>query len=82
MLVHSGQRPKYEFVDNDRKGFEKMHFEKYPDGSGKWWTDKMLKSGCGRRVDFTDAELIYCPHCDQTFSRKEFTDVIQDTTEA
>ncbi len=77
-LNHVGIRPEHKVViSNDRKGLKDIRglsYEILPDDSYRVWTDRMLTSGCNKEVsgDETLGDLIFCPKCDEFFSRDQF----------
>lgn len=76
ILKHKGMRPTYELSPVKGSKYT-LFWESFPEGGGRLWHDRMLKSGCGnilsdeKRMD----DLIYCKHCDEWFISKQFEEV-------
>ena len=74
-IIHVGIRPQYKTKQkkHDIKN-EWIHIETLPDGSKVHWTERMLVSGCNKVISETSymGDLIYCPHCDEYFNKKQF----------
>lgn len=72
MLIHKGVRPTNELEEISFK--KKYYAEHFDDGSWRLWTMKLLKSGCGLGVlEVKDlGGLIYCPHCEEWFSKEQY----------
>lgn len=75
-LVHVGIRPKNKVVRFNQNHREVLgyKYELFPDGSYKLWSNRQLESGCNNVVDENVRmnDLIYCPYCDEYFSRDQF----------
>ena len=78
-LVHVGVRPKYKLTlenckDEVKRRYKGCYYEHLPDGGFKVWTSRMLASGCNKVLDdiVRKYKLIYCPHCDEFFSKDQF----------
>lgn len=75
-LVHVGIRPEYEIVrkTDKLKGIMGLAYEIFPNGAYRVWTDRMLKSGCNNEIKEINksGDLIYCPYCDELFSKDQF----------
>ena len=73
-MRHKGIRPTYELqvLDNKRK----LYLEEFPNGGYRVWNKRMLKSGCGKRTDISEYEVIgecyYCKHCDEWFHKDQW----------
>lgn len=71
-LIHKGIKPLHELQVLDFK--RKIYYEECLDGSYKLWTERQLNSGC----DFIIREIkemrgcIYCPWCDEWFSKNQW----------
>lgn len=73
-LRHVGLHPTHpiELLDFKRK----LYIEDFPDGTYKIWNKRQLNSGCGKTVPLTYMRemrgCIYCPWCDEWFSKKQW----------
>ena len=80
MLLHKGIRPEYEteFVvaTKKRKLFDYL-LETLPDGTKRYWNQRMLNSGCNEENEgFVRRDgLIYCEKCDEWFDEKQFAEI-------
>jgi len=84
MLKHVGIKPEYE-VEKVFYTKTRYQFTEYlPDGSYRLWSWKTLKGGCDRVIKDTKINkegLIYCPHCNEWASMKNFIDLLGDSDE-
>lgn len=73
-IKHIGRRPQYPVQVLDFK--RKTYIEEFPDGSYKIWNKKMLNSGCDGVVEEIKElyDCIYCPHCNEYFSKDQWED--------
>lgn len=74
-LRHVGIRPKYSLTLIDFK--KKIWEEEYPSGKVRLWNLRQLNSGCGQVFEGYQLEIydcIYCPHCDEYFSKEQWYD--------
>lgn len=77
-VIHKGKTPTYDLEPTEM--YKDMMYEPYPNGGGKFWSPRELKTGCGGDVmepygtvaTMEDYGLIYCPYCDEWFNEKEF----------
>ena len=71
-LIHKGIRPIHDIEMLDFK--RKIYIEEFPDGSYRLWTNKQLKSGCGKTVNIISELMgcIYCKHCNEYFSKDQW----------
>lgn len=77
---HVGVRPLGELTRDDSNSHKRrniVYYEDLPDGGYRIWSEKTLKSGCGRTVTevMRDGELIYCPYCKEWASEIQFKEV-------
>jgi hypothetical protein len=73
-MRHIGIKPDgpLERVEDGRN--RRTYIETLPDGGYRIWNDKLLKRGCNKVVyeDERDGVLVYCPWCDEWFSRRHY----------
>jgi len=76
-LVHVGIRPTHRLEYYEGRKRQETYHEIFPNGSYRIWTKKMLKSGCGKKIKTIKQllGLIYCPYCDEYFSRDQFKEM-------
>ena len=75
MIRHVGIRPKY--PTHQVKLQYRYEYYQEEEVTGKIWTARELKSGCGEIVQVlkTLGDCIYCAHCDEWFNKKQFKEV-------
>jgi hypothetical protein len=75
-MRHKGVRPTYELQVLDFK--RKIYIEYLPDDEYRVWNRRQLKSGCGKRTNVDNYEVIgkcyYCKHCDEWFNKEQWCD--------
>lgn len=71
-MIHVGVRPVGETTIMEGKRWELS--EKLPLGNVRYWDKRQLNSGCGNNVEgeTNNRGLIYCPHCEEWFNKREF----------
>jgi hypothetical protein len=87
-LRHVGIRPTHPTQVLDFK--RKTYLEEFPNGTYKIWTKKLLSSGCGydykfdedlKRSDVKELQgCLYCPRCDEYFSKDQWEDEFRSKT--
>lgn len=86
ILIHQGIQPSYPFDHGKQHPNKKLNatykFEPFPEGGGKWWSEKELASGCHVIFDKIKKQngLIYCPYCDEWFTDKQFTEMENESS--
>lgn len=55
------------------------YHEELPDGTDRIWTERQLRSGCGKTTETDHYETMrgcsYCPTCDEYFSDEQWESV-------
>lgn len=72
-LKHIGIRPKGKVITTESRNVI-TYFEEFEDGGGRWWTTRMLRSGCGGTMcDYIIKEgLVHCDFCMEWFALEQF----------
>lgn len=77
VIKHIGERPLHPLrQEKDKIKNEWTYIEALPDGTKRIWTERMMISGCNKQIESTEYmyNLIFCPHCDEYFNQKQFTE--------
>ena len=75
---HVGQKPKHKLIEikEESKKRKFKYYEKYPDDhklEGRYWTKRQLLGGCdGESKRKVKNGMIYCDHCNEWFTVKDF----------
>lgn len=81
-MYHIGPDIKGEITVHSRRG-GRIYKETLPDGSSRLYNKWTMQKGCGKVVENVreGVELIYCPHCERWYNRRQFSERPMEDTE-